>query len=102
MIEYVEDRLGHDRRYSIDTTKVARPRLGARREFHEALTGRSSGTATTAGGGSRSSQAEVSLTASGRRLHRVRAEPEALLPGADDDLLEPGSLEVRPDLVGRR
>ena len=31
MVEYVTDRLGHDRRYSIDTHEGAGPRLGAAR-----------------------------------------------------------------------
>ena len=55
MVEYVEDRKGHDRRYSVDITKItalgwkqaAHARRGARRK-------RWPGTATTAGGGSRS------------------------------------------------
>lgn len=37
MIEYVEDRLGHDRRYSIDISKVAALGWSPRREFREAL-----------------------------------------------------------------
>jgi len=37
MIEYVDDRLGHDRRYSIDTTKVGALGWAPRREFREAL-----------------------------------------------------------------
>jgi len=37
MIEYVEDRLGHDRRYSIDISKVAALGWAPRREFREAL-----------------------------------------------------------------
>lgn len=37
MIEYVEDRLGHDRRYSIDIGKVAALGWTPSREFHEAL-----------------------------------------------------------------
>jgi dTDP-glucose 4,6-dehydratase len=37
MIEYVEDRLGHDRRYSIDTTKVRDLGWSPRREFREAV-----------------------------------------------------------------
>ena len=37
MIEYVEDRLGHDRRYSIDTNKVAALGWAPAREFREAL-----------------------------------------------------------------
>ena len=28
-VDYVTDRLGHDRRYCIDSSKIARPRLGA-------------------------------------------------------------------------
>jgi dTDP-glucose 4,6-dehydratase len=36
-IEYVEDRLGHDRRYSIDTAKVAKLGWSPRHEFAEAL-----------------------------------------------------------------
>ena len=37
MIEYVEDRLGHDRRYSIDTEKVTDLGWSPKREFREAL-----------------------------------------------------------------
>ncbi len=37
MIEYVEDRLGHDRRYSIDTSKVEALGWSPAREFGEAL-----------------------------------------------------------------
>ena len=37
MIEYVEDRLGHDRRYSIDTAKVRALGLAPARELDEAL-----------------------------------------------------------------
>jgi len=37
MIQYVEDRLGHDRRYSIDTTKVQRLGWQPARELDEAL-----------------------------------------------------------------
>ncbi len=37
MIDYVEDRLGHDRRYSIDISKVRALGWAPRREFREAL-----------------------------------------------------------------
>jgi len=37
MIEYVEDRLGHDRRYSIDTTKIEALGWKPQRDFPEAL-----------------------------------------------------------------
>jgi dTDP-glucose 4,6-dehydratase len=37
MIDYVEDRLGHDRRYSIDISKVRALGWSPRREFREAL-----------------------------------------------------------------
>ena len=37
MIEHVEDRLGHDRRYSIDTTKIGKLGWKPRRELGEAL-----------------------------------------------------------------
>ncbi len=37
MIAYVEDRLGHDRRYSIDCAKVRALGWAPAREFHEAL-----------------------------------------------------------------
>jgi len=37
MIEYVEDRLGHDRRYSIDTNKVSELGWHPRRQLDEAL-----------------------------------------------------------------
>ena len=36
-VEYVEDRLGHDRRYSVDTTKVAELGWSPARTFDEAL-----------------------------------------------------------------
>ena len=48
------DRLGHDRRYSIDTSEGARAGLDAEpRPRRRSRATRSSGTATTAGGGSR-------------------------------------------------
>jgi len=37
MIEHVKDRLGHDRRYSIDTAKIEALGWSPRREFREAL-----------------------------------------------------------------
>jgi dTDP-glucose 4,6-dehydratase len=37
MIEYVDDRLGHDRRYSIDTAKVQALGWAPERELHDAL-----------------------------------------------------------------
>jgi dTDP-glucose 4,6-dehydratase len=37
MVEYVADRLGHDRRYSIDTGKVRGLGWEPRRQFAEAL-----------------------------------------------------------------
>jgi dTDP-glucose 4,6-dehydratase len=37
MVEYVDDRLGHDRRYSLDSTKVRRLGWAPQREFREAL-----------------------------------------------------------------
>ena len=37
MIEYVEDRLGHDRRYSIDCTKAERLGWKPQRDFPDAL-----------------------------------------------------------------
>ena len=54
MIEYVEDRLGHDRRYSIDTAKVRQlgwrsPSASSTRRCRRP----SPGTGTTGGGGSR-------------------------------------------------
>ena len=36
-IEYVEDRLGHDRRYSIDTTKIRALGWAPEKSFEEAL-----------------------------------------------------------------
>ena len=39
MIEYVQDRLGHDRRYSIDTAKVRALGWSPKREFKEAVEG---------------------------------------------------------------
>ena len=38
MVEYVTDRLGHDRRYSIDTAKVRALGWAPQRDFREALT----------------------------------------------------------------
>ena len=51
MIEYVEDRLGHDRRYSIDCRRCGPS--GGRRTASSTRRSRprSSGTATTGGGG---------------------------------------------------
>jgi dTDP-glucose 4,6-dehydratase len=37
MIEYVEDRLGHDRRYSIDIAKVRELGWSPARDFPEAI-----------------------------------------------------------------
>jgi dTDP-glucose 4,6-dehydratase len=37
MIEYVDDRLGHDRRYSVDTAKISALGWAPQRELHEAL-----------------------------------------------------------------
>jgi dTDP-glucose 4,6-dehydratase len=37
MIDYVEDRLGHDRRYSIDTAKVRALGWAPNRDFRDAL-----------------------------------------------------------------
>jgi dTDP-glucose 4,6-dehydratase len=37
MIEYVDDRIGHDRRYSITTDNIRALGWAPRREFHEAL-----------------------------------------------------------------
>jgi len=37
MIEYVPDRLGHDRRYSLDTTKVRALGWSPAWAFHDAL-----------------------------------------------------------------
>ena len=52
MIEYVDDRLGHDRRYSVDCSKVRSPRLGAgARASTRPSPPPSTGTGTTAPGG---------------------------------------------------
>ena len=37
LVEYVEDRLGHDRRYSVDISKVTALGWSRRRSFEEAL-----------------------------------------------------------------
>ena len=52
MVEYVTDRLGHDRRYSLDSTKVRALGWAPRDEFRTRRSRpRSPGTATIAGGG---------------------------------------------------
>ena len=65
LIRHVEDRAGHDRRYSLDTAKLRGARLGAA----EAVRGGHRGdcrlvSATTAPGGSRSSPASTASTTS--------------------------------------
>ena len=65
LIEYVTDRPGHDRRYSLGSEKVQRARLGGRgRTSTRASSGPSPGTATTPGGGSRSAPAPTASTTS--------------------------------------
>ena len=81
LLRRVDDRPGHDRRYSIETVEAAGARLGAARAVRGRASGRpSTGTATTAPGGSRSSPASTASTTSAstargsappRLLHRV-------------------------------
>ena len=65
LIEHVEDRKGHDRRYSLSSDKVRalgwEPQVALRRG---ARADRRSGTATTSGGGSRSAPASTASTTS--------------------------------------
>ena len=59
LIEYVTDRLGHDRRYSLSLREGPRARLGGRRwASTRACGGPWSGIATTSGGGGRSARGE--------------------------------------------
>ena len=51
-VDYVTDRLGHDRRYCIDSTKVRALGRAPSTRWTMPSAGRSPGTATTAGGGS--------------------------------------------------
>ena len=76
LIEYVADRLGHDRRYSIDTAKIDGARLEARaRRSTRRSRPPSPGTATTAGGGSRSRQASTPPMRGPRHRGRRPARP---------------------------
>ncbi len=65
LIQYVKDRLGHDRRYSLSSEKTmptwaGRPRSTSRRDSQRPSTG----IATTLGGGSRSARATIATTTS--------------------------------------
>ena len=63
LVRHVEDRAGHDRRYSLDTTKLRAHSAGSRGvSGRRASARRSTGTATTATGGSRSSARTVSAS----------------------------------------
>ena len=77
LIEYVADRPGHDRRYSLSSREGARARLGAARALRGGPGARPSpGTATTSGGGSRSAPATTARTTSASTAGRsARAEP---------------------------
>ena len=57
LIEHVTDRPGHDRRYSLSSTKVRALGWEPRVRFEEGSSRRSRGTARTPGGGSRSARA---------------------------------------------
>ena len=74
LVRHVEDRAGHDRRYSLDTTKLRGARLdAAARARRTASPRRSTGTATTAPGGSRSSPAGTARTTSSQYAERLAA-----------------------------
>ena len=64
LVRHVADRPGHDRRYSVDSSKLQRPRLAAEALVRQRRASRrpSTGTARTATGGSRSSPATTSGT----------------------------------------
>ena len=64
LIEYVTDRPGHDRRYSLSSEKLEALGWRARTRFEDGLERRSTGTATTHGGGSRSAPAPTASTTS--------------------------------------
>ena len=59
LVRHVEDRPGHDRRYSVDSSKVRALGWAPAHSFEAAGSRRrSTGTARTAAGGSRSSRGE--------------------------------------------
>ena len=62
LIDYVTDRPGHDRRYSLSSDKVRGLGWTPRVAFDRASSARSPGTATTSGGGSRSAPARTAST----------------------------------------
>ncbi len=64
LIEYVADRPGHDRRYSLGSEKVRALGWEAQVRFAEGSTAPSTGTARTPGGGSRSAPATTGRTTS--------------------------------------
>ena len=71
LIEYVTDRPGHDRRYSLASEKLT-DELGWEAEVHfaEGLERPSTGTATTRSGGGRSAPASTASTTSGSTAGR--------------------------------
>ena len=75
------DRPGHDRRYSLDTSKLRGARLGAAdARSRTACARRSSGIARTAPGGSRSSRASTASTTSSSTASGSRARRQPLHP----------------------
>ena len=64
LIEYVTDRPGHDRRYSLGSEKVRALGWEAQVRFADGLERTVAGTATTRGGGSRSARATTARTTS--------------------------------------
>ena len=65
LIEYVTDRPGHDRRYSLSSEKLRRSDGSRACASTRGSSGRSTGIATTPGGGSRSAPARTASTTSG-------------------------------------
>ena len=65
LVRHVDDRPGHDRRYSLDTPKLRALGWSPQQSFESGLPRPSTGTATTATGGSRSSRASSVSTTSG-------------------------------------
>ena len=73
LISHVDDRPGHDRRYSLSSERLDGARLGGRRSRSpRASSARSPGTATTRIGGSRSAPVSTASTTSANTGTRLR------------------------------
>ena len=103
LIEYVTDRPGHDRRYSLASDKVRTRSAGRRRRTsRRAWSGPSAGTATTRPGGDRSAAASTARTTRGSTAGAA-PDAEAGLPTRLKGLvlLEPGGPRRRARLHGQ-